>query len=284
MLRHTFCHLPGITERTEWGLWRAEVTHWDMALAPSPQRRDLLQRLALSGLHESVEHYRQQNVSWFAQRLPPAQLWRLFRDFRGACAYLDIETTGFLDYGVITTVALHDGRSVRHYVRGVNLEQLAIDLSAYRLLVTYNGKTFDLPFLQRDLGIRCGQVHIDLRYLLKSVGLQGGLKSCERQLGIHRDGLDAIDGPLAILLWQHYQHTQDRRALESLLAYNVQDVLSLEQLMVHAYNRKLAQLDMPFTAEHILPLPTPLANPFQAHAPTVQKLVKGYPWPRSRSW
>jgi uncharacterized protein YprB with RNaseH-like and TPR domain len=280
MLHHTFCHLPGITESTEWGLWRADVTHWDMALDPSPHRKALLERLSLALLRESVEHYERQNPDWFAQRLPPGQLWRLFRDFRGSCAYLDIETTGFLGRGYVTTVALYDGHSIRHYVRGVNLDQLAADLGAYRLLVTYNGKTFDLPFLQRDLGIQCSHVHIDLRYLLASLGLKGGLKGCERQVGIRREGMEAIDGAVAVLLWQQHQRSGDLRALESLLAYNIQDTLSLERLMVVAYNRKLELLQMPFTAEHVLPAPTSPANPFQVHAATVQQLVSSYPWPR----
>ena len=67
----------------------------------------------------------------------------------------------------------------------------------------------------------------------------GGLKSCERQLGLERPGLEEIDGYLAVLLWRDYRRRHDPRTLETLLAYNAQDTLVLEALMVEAYNRKL---------------------------------------------
>jgi len=98
MLRHTFCHLPGIGENTERSLWRAGITSWETALAPRPTSRStLIRRLPDAHLRESLAHFEQANSSWFGRCLPAGQVWRLFHDFRTSCAYLDIETTEWLE-------------------------------------------------------------------------------------------------------------------------------------------------------------------------------------------
>ena len=286
MLHHTFCHLPGIGENTERGLWREGITSWESALdRGTTGRSTLLRRLPEALLRESLQHYEQANCDWFGRCLPSGQAWRLFHDFRTSCAYLDIETTGLQGYGHITTIALYDGKTVRTYVHGNNLDKFRDDIREYRLLVTYNGKSFDLPFLARDLGVRLEQPHIDLRYLLSSLGLKGGLKNCERLVGLARPGLEDVDGFMAVLLWNDYRRRRDERALETLLAYNVQDTINLEALLVLACNRKLAELEgVPFAANyHSLP-PTPPANPHRADPVTVQRLLREYPgpWPYGR--
>jgi uncharacterized protein YprB with RNaseH-like and TPR domain len=273
MLRHTFCHLPGIAAQTEQRLWSSGLATWDDALsrlaAPRPPRR-----LRAEDLHESARRHAGADARWFAERLPSAQAWRLFNDFRAHCAYLDIETTGLSDSAVVTTVALYDGKSVRTYVRGDNLPQFARDVQAYRVLVTYNGKSFDLPILRRCLRCRLNQAHIDLRYVLAGLGLRGGLKGCERQVGIARPGLEEIDGLVAVLLWHDYQRRQDRRSLETLLAYNVQDTVNLETLMVHAHNTYLARLDAPFAATHRLPSPLLPASTFSADPTALARVLR----------
>jgi hypothetical protein len=50
--------------------------------------------------------------------------------------------------------------------------------------------------------------------------------------------------------------------LETLLAYNVADVLNLAALAPSVVNRKIA--DTPF-ADALLPEPRPLSNPYTAH-------------------
>jgi uncharacterized protein YprB with RNaseH-like and TPR domain len=77
-----------------------------------------------------------------------------------------------------TTIAVYDGTSIFTYVQGQNLDQFKEDIQKYKVLVTYNGKCFDVPFLQSSFGIKVNQVHIDLRYVLKSLGYTGGLKGC----------------------------------------------------------------------------------------------------------
>ena len=52
--------------------------------------------------------------------------------------------------------------------------------------------------IERCLGCRLGQSHIDLRYVLKGLGHGGGLKSCERQLRIERPGKHGVDRALVL--------------------------------------------------------------------------------------
>jgi uncharacterized protein YprB with RNaseH-like and TPR domain len=280
MLRHTFCHLPGIGAKTEQRLWAAGLTTWSAVLdRERPSHGAAARRLPAELLRESGERYARHDLAWFAERLPPAQSWRLFGDFHDRCAYLDIETTGMGPADHVTTIALYDGRTIRTYVHGQNLADFARDVQDYRLLVTYNGKSFDVPFLSRALGCRLSQAHIDLRHVLASLGVRGGLKSCERQLGLVRPGLEDVDGLVAVLLWHDFKKRKNARALESLLAYNVQDTVNLEALMIHAYNRKLAELvEAPFAASYRLPMPVVPANPFRPDADTVRQVLRAGPW------
>lgn len=181
-------------------------------------------------LGESCQRLEDGDCRYFAGHLPSREHWRLFPEFRGRIAYLDIETTGMSGFGHITTIALYDGQRIRHYVHGENLEQFGRDIGDYELLVTYSGKCFDLPFIRSTMGLPMDQAHIDLRYVLKSLGYGGGLKGCEKKLGLDRGELDGVDGFMAVLLWRDYLASGNPRSLETLLAYNIQDVVNLETL------------------------------------------------------
>lgn len=276
MLRHTFRHLPGVGEKTERKMWAAGLTTWDVVLAQEQPARKRGRALPGDVLRESQQRYQRVDLAWFGERLPTADSWRLFGDFRKSCAYLDIETTGMEDYDEITCVAVFapGDTGIRTYVRGQNLGDFSKDIQAYPLLVTYNGKLFDLPFLRRCLGCRLDQAHIDLRHTLAALGFRGGLKSCERQLGVERQGLEDVDGMAAVLLWREFQRRKSVHALETLLAYNVQDAVNLETLMVEAFNRKLAELaDVPFTAAMRLDKPVIPSNPHRPDPATLQKIL-----------
>jgi len=182
------------------------------------------------------------------------------------------------DQDCITTIALYDGNNVRCYIHGENLLDFRDDIEAYRLLVTFNGKTFDVPFLRRYLGMAMDMPHIDLRYLLRTLGYRGGLKACEKQMGLDRGDLEGIDGYCAVLLWHEYVNHDDERALETLLAYNIEDVLNLETLMVRAYNLKVAET--PFA--HTLQLPEG-DRPAIPYAPD-REMIEKLRWRLYQQW
>jgi uncharacterized protein YprB with RNaseH-like and TPR domain len=272
MLTNTFCHIPGIGEKTERHLWSAGVTSWDSAW---PQAGVKLPRAVLESwprhMQDSIGNYANRNPRYFAEKLPTSQHWRLYRDFQEVSAFLDIETTGLYG-GEITTIALYDGQAIRYYVNGDNLDNFPADVMAYRLLVTYNGKSFDIPFIEQYFGIRLPHAHLDLRYPLRSLGLQGGLKGCERQLGMARPGMENVDGFVAVLLWNEYRQRNNRKALETLLAYNIQDTLALHSLVVHAHNEKANAT--PFAGSHSLPVPSLPEPPFKADPETVARVLR----------
>lgn len=272
MLTSSFCHLPGVGPKTEQALWAAGYLSWETALGngAGPSSRHV-KKTWLPLLQESLDRHQDQELGYFTGRMPTSQHWRLFRDFRHACAFVDIETTGLSPYSdQITTIVLYDGQTIRHYINGENLGDFPEDIRDYRLLVSYNGKSFDVPFIEKFFGVKLPPVHIDLRHVLRGLGIAGGLKNCERKLGIQRQESADIDGFLAVLLWHEYRRTKDRKFLETLLAYNAEDTVNLEALMVWAFNRNLT--GTPFTGL-ALPVPTPPPSPFRAHRDAVAKVV-----------
>lgn len=239
MLETCFIHLPGVGPAMCEKLNKAGIFCWEDALLhPLPCGSAKAETLR-AGVAESRERLSQGDACWFGNALSPSEQWRLFPHFRDHAAYVDIETSG-LSWPEchITTIALFDGKRVRTYVYGENLEDFADDILPFKLLVTWNGRGFDAPFLRRTLKIPLdkGQdmAHLDLLPVYRALGLRGGLKKVERKLGLDRDELSGVDGLAAVWLWQRYESTGDKRYLETLLAYNAADVLSLEYLAEYA--------------------------------------------------
>ncbi len=228
MLTRTFIHVPGVGERRERDLWRRGYTDWEAFLRlhpPGPWRDLIAQRL---------------DRERAARDLPRREKWRLATAFAGRTAFLDIETTGLGMTGdTITCVGLSDGATVETFVRGRDLLRLPEAIERFDLLVTYNGSCFDLPILQAAFPSVdfAGFHHIDLRYPLHRLGLKGGLKGVERTLGLTRAReVEGADGYLAVLLWEKHLAGHPR-ALATLLAYCLEDVVHLKPLLAHAYNR-----------------------------------------------
>jgi uncharacterized protein len=278
MIKNTFCHVPGIASRTERQLWSMGIHCWESLSGPAPPSLPFGVRKAASVRHyieRSLGALKGGDITFFAESLSSQEHWRLFQEFRNSVVYLDIETTGTggpWDY--ITSIAIYDGTSVSTYVHGRNMHHFGADIQQYRLIVTYNGKCFDIPFIRNALGVQLDQAHIDLRYVLKSLGYSGGLKGCEKTLGIDRKELDGVDGYFAVLLWDEFHRKGNQKALETLLAYNTMDVVNLEVLMVTAYNLKISST--PFAESLMLPPPKIPPIPFKADETTLLNIKKQF--------
>lgn len=272
MLINTFCHIPRITVKGERHLWEAGLHSWSAIeqAAELPFKRVSMDAVRRH-LDESDLQLKLDNPHFFVATLPTALHWRMFPEFRHKIAYLDIETTG-LSPGphAITTIALYDGKQVRTYVQGHNLHRFEDDVQSFRVLVTYNGKAFDIPFIENSLNMRLNQVQLDLCHILRSLGYRGGLKGCEKQLGIARRGLEEVDGYFAVLLWKEYVRRRNERALETLLCYNIYDAVNLESLLVKAYNLKLK--DSPFERTHRQVMPATPKISFAADQETIEQI------------
>jgi uncharacterized protein YprB with RNaseH-like and TPR domain len=271
--------MPGVGAKTERRLWESGIETWDDLISRRPAhlpaaKVDRLRRAA----EESLERLEADDAGYFHASLPSDQQWRVFPEFRHRAAFVDIETTGLGGPGdYITTIVLYDGQELKHYVRDDNLQDFVAEIDAYRVLVTYNGKCFDVPFIRDYFGIAVPHAHIDLRYVLASLGYRGGLKGCERQLGLDRQELADVDGFFAVLLWFDYLKNNNAHALETLLAYNAHDVVNLSTLMVMAYNMKVSTT--PFADRLTLQDPPSVTIPFEAHSPTIERIQRQPGWP-----
>ena len=273
MIRHTFCHLPAVGPVRERGLWDRGYASWEECRNRPPFKRgSRVMTQLLGALDASYEAMEADDPAWFADRLPAGEHWRLYRDFRGTIAYLDIETSG--DGRGFSVISVSDGATVSAYVNGINLDRFASDIGAYSTLVTFNGTCFDLPVIRSCLHVELPQAHIDLRFALRSIGVRGGLKRAEKQFGVHRGILDGIDGSAAVWLWDRYLHRGDERALETLLSYNTEDVRYLPLLLTECYNRRAA--NTPFGREIALPVPQLAQNPYRPDHELIEQLTALY--------
>jgi uncharacterized protein YprB with RNaseH-like and TPR domain len=238
VLRSTFLHLSGVGPVTEADLWRAGVRDWRELLErpdglglSSPMRARLLGELTAS-----ERALAERDAAWFGRRLPEREHWRLYPEFARETAFLDIETTGLSPYeGIVTVVGVHGTDGTRSFVAGEDLEELPAYLRRYRVLVTFNGSRFDVPFLLTAFPqLIVPPVHIDLRFLFYRLGIAGGLKRIEAQLGVgDRAGVEGVHGLDAVRLWQEYRRG-NRAALDRLVRYNRADTVNLEPLLVRA--------------------------------------------------
>ncbi len=236
-------------------LWTEGVRSWEEV------RPHVSARIDRAALEEAIEASHRAllggDAAWFARALPPRESWRVFREYWENAAYLDIETTGAIrNEDSITCVAVADRRGVRTYVRDRNLERFPESIRDASLLVTFNGSTFDFPFLEAEFPQLSldDWAHFDLCTAFRRLGQRGGLKVIERARGLPRtEALDGVAGWIAVDLWQRHRQG-DPRALPTLERYCAEDVLGLPALAAFAANEFLAQT--PFVGE-LAPLPVP---------------------------
>jgi uncharacterized protein len=152
-------------------------------------------------------------------------------------AYIDIETTGLSRNGSDLTVigiGLEAGQKIeimQLIENDLYKQKLLNALKGVDEIYSYNGRRFDLPFIKAKLGIDLtGLVrHTDLMYDCWKKDLKGGLKVVERILKIDRE-IQGVDGFMAVQLWWKYVNSNDKRALQTLLDYNKEDVVNLKVL------------------------------------------------------
>ncbi|MGB9930043.1 MAG: ribonuclease H-like domain-containing protein [Methanosarcina sp.] len=245
MLNNTYIHIPGVGKKLEQKIWAQGINTWEEFLE-NQQRISLpLSRKAriCEAIKESSEHLAAKNCCFFSQFLPSAEHWRAYPLFSDSMAFVDIETTGFSQRrDKITVIGIYNGNEVKTYIKDVNLEEVINEFSKYKLLVSFNGARFDLPFIKSEFPeIEFNQLHIDLLYPLKRIGYSGGLKTIEIALGIERDAdTKDITGFDAIRLWKQYLRG-DQEALEKLIKYNKQDIVNLKTIIELTYPKMVEE-------------------------------------------
>lgn len=164
--------------------------------------------------------------------------WALWETHREDALFLDIETTGLGLAAQITVLGTYFRQQYRGFVNGYDLNEAWSYLNQSPLLVTFNGKQFDVPFIERHFQGKLSVPHIDLRFVAGALGYKGGLKCIEPEFGIVRDAsVKAVDGYQAVLLWKRFQRG-DKAALKLLMEYNQADVEGLPLIMRGCWERK----------------------------------------------
>jgi len=253
MLEHTFVHISGVGPATERQLWEQGIITWtdalDRGVCPLGFSTSRWSR-SCGVIEASLAMLRRGDHRHFARSLSSAEHWRAWADFRRSAVYLDIETTGCSSSSQVTVVGLYDGRRTQSFIAGDNLDRLPEALARYGMVVTFNGASFDLPFLRRRFpDLPADHLHLDLMHALRRVGLKGGLKAIEREVGIEReDDLRGLDGWDAVRLWREYR-AGNAQSLDTLVRYNAADIENLEVLAQRAYDELRAAMRLPCDAE-----------------------------------
>jgi uncharacterized protein YprB with RNaseH-like and TPR domain len=243
MVRHTFRIVEGIGERLERHLWREGVLSWEDFLVTrrvrgiSPDRKSIYDRQ----ISEAIEALEKKDERYFFIKLKRHGYWRLFDVLKEEAVCLDIETTGLdAENSDITLVGLYDGNRMRVLIRGVDLtlENLRRELSGYKMIITYYGTVFDIPFLKKKFpSLDLDFPHFDLCYSSHRAGFKGGLKRLEEDLCITRPSdIKGLDGYDAVKLWLANLQGNDA-AMELLMRYNQEDTKNLYLIAQDIYRK-----------------------------------------------
>jgi hypothetical protein len=145
-------------------------------------------------------------------------------------AYLDIETDR---WGNISVIGIYTNQKglLQLYGDGITPENVETLVNETETIVTFNGDSFDLPFIKKNLHLDLKATHhsLDLFKEKKKLGIKGGLKELEKKFGITRK-TEGLNGYHAIRLWESYIRYGSSEALNLLLDYNGEDVVNLIHL------------------------------------------------------
>ncbi len=229
MIKHSFIFLEKIKRKGEENLWKQGIKDW----------QDFLQHKEVKGISSVRKQYYERKIreaqqalldndsSYFVGKLPAVEMWRLYDYFNEECCFLDIETDS---RGKITVVGISNYYTTNTFVRGFNLDKnlLKKQLQEFKILVTFNGGSFDLPKLKKEFGLAVGIPQIDLKPLCVNLGLKGGLKEVEKRLNLKRPS-HLYGNPVE--LWKAFHASGDREYLELLIDYNKEDIENLKRIV-----------------------------------------------------
>ncbi len=232
MIKNSFMILEKIGNKKEKNIWGQEICSWD----------DFLKAEDIKGIDNSrKKHYDRRIIearkalynldsSYFLGKLPQSEMWRLYSFFREEAVFLDIEVDNVM--GDVIVVGLFDGFDTKTMIKAINLDFKALEeeLKKYKLIVTFNGAVFDVPFLKKRYPNLLPEVPVfDLRVLCSRLGYKGGLKQIEKDFGIRRNRIiqEMYSGD-PYLLYRMFKGSGDKDYLNLLVEYNEEDVINLK--------------------------------------------------------
>ncbi len=163
--------------------------------------------------------------------------------------FLDIETCGLRNIPLfLIGVAYFNTKEfsfLQMFARDYDEERPLLSffnrfLAYYDLLVTYNGKTFDIPFIlsrgvENRVFINSEKKHLDLLIEVRKYW-KGTLPDCRLQtvekniLGVNRSG--DIPGADIPRVYHEYLHSRDATDILRVLDHNIRDIISMIDILV----------------------------------------------------
>jgi hypothetical protein len=236
MIQKSFIFLEKIGKKLENNIWQQGITSWD----------SFTNTKKIKGISKKRKYYYNNQLrkaqsalysfepGYFLDLLPQSEMWRLYSFFKDEAVFLDIETTGVSSFDDITVIGLFDGLETKTMIKGINLDynKLKEELKKYKLIITYNGSTFDIPFIKKRYPDLLPEIpNFDLRVACQRVGLTGGLKNIEKQLGIRRNKtIEGFYGGDVLTLWKMFRATGDEYYINLLVEYNEDDCFNLKKI------------------------------------------------------
>ena len=235
MIRNSFIFLEKIGKKGEQNIWNCGIKDWQDFINEkkvkgiSKQKKEYYNRR----INEAQKFLLEDDPKYFINKLPKKEMWRLYDHFKDDCCFLDIEVDS---YGKIILVGISDYYNTNSFVRGFNLDKniLEKELQKYKIIITFNGSSFDLPKLKKELHVEMNSPHIDLKPLCVNLGLKGGLKEVERILELRRPQ-HLLGNPVE--LWKAFHASGDREYFELLRDYNNEDIENLKVIMDVVYKK-----------------------------------------------
>src|SRR3989338_2515929 len=193
MIQNTFLFLERIKRGLEESLWQQGIKDWDSFLNAEKihgisRKRKLYYDRKILEARKALYNF---DSSYFKKILPSSEYYRLYDFFKDDCVFLDIETTGLdRNNDDITVIGLFNGINTKTMIKGINFNpgELKKELKKYSLIVTFNGASFDIPFINKLYPNLLPNIpNFDIKSVTNKLNLKGGLNEIEKKLGIKRN-------------------------------------------------------------------------------------------------
>jgi|LSQX01.1.fsa_nt_gb uncharacterized protein YprB with RNaseH-like and TPR domain len=240
LLDYSLCMLKGVSPAMECSLHRRGFLLQRQVAATadtlfSPQKATQVKR----SFEIIQKAHSLQLTDCLVNSLPCGHRVRALHDFFHDTAFLDIETDGMSLTAPITCISVLQNGSMTSFVQGQNLENFLEIWKKCSVIVTFNGKKFDVPRIARTFHLSTIPAHIDLMDEAAHFGLRGGLKKIASSLGFQWRNNCCLNGKDAISLFREYASSRNPELLSTLISYNQDDVNALVFLYKHLLQRSL---------------------------------------------
>lgn len=249
LLYYSFSQIRGISEKLEKEHWAKGETLGDLVKNTYIQQTlfDGEQNQGNNGV-QSLRFLQQKDATYFCNNLNRKFFYRIAYSFPQDVMFLDIETTGLsMCYHYITCVGWILNKKYGCWIQGRDPNVFLDAFRSSKLIVTFNGTMFDCKFLDHafDTNEFSKKANLDLMYLCRRMGLVGGQKQIEHQIGFLRPQLlKETDGKEAIALWYSFLFGK-HSALKQLIRYNFYDVLGMTYILDWIFFKKIYGHEFP---------------------------------------